>query len=82
MASRFLPKGFKTARKAPSTYEEIKTLLDNGKPIVVDSGGSNHTIYADKHINYAFRAWHDYCYWKGRVAPRAPGRRANRPFGN
>lgn len=67
MASRLLPKGFKASPKAPSTYEEIKALLDNGKPLIVYSGGSDHTIYADKRVNYAFRAWHDYCHWKGKV---------------
>jgi hypothetical protein len=67
MASRFLPNGFTASPKAPSTYEELKALLDNGKQIVVFSGGSGKTIYGDKRVNYAFRAWHDYCHWNGKV---------------
>ena len=30
------------------------------------SGGSARTIYADPAVNYAFRAWHDWCHWNGK----------------
>jgi hypothetical protein len=67
MAFQNLPNGFTASPQAPSTYEEIAALLDNGQQLVVYSGGSDKTIYGDKLINYAFRAWHDYCHWKAQV---------------
>jgi hypothetical protein len=36
--------------------------------MVVYSGGSENTIYEDRQVNYAFRAWHDWCHWTGKVA--------------
>jgi hypothetical protein len=34
--------------------------------MLVYGGGSQHTIYADPSVNYAFRAWHDWTHWTGR----------------
>ncbi len=33
--------------------------------MVVYNGGCDGTIYADPEVNYAFRAWHDWCHWRG-----------------
>jgi len=65
ITSRLFPDGFDVCETAPSTYQELKNHLDAGKRLVVYSGGSNGTIYADPEVNYAFRAWHDYTHWKG-----------------
>lgn len=40
---------------APSSYKE---LFESSK-LIVWSGASEATIYDDKQVNYAFRAWHD-----------------------
>jgi hypothetical protein len=35
--------------------------------IVVWSGASDATIFGDPEVNYTFRAWHDWCHWRGRL---------------
>jgi hypothetical protein len=64
MAGRYVPV-YVIADNAPSTYRQLKEHLDAGKTMVVAHEGSNNTIFADPHINFAFRAWHDWCHWKG-----------------
>jgi hypothetical protein len=46
----------RVADVAPGSYEELKRL-DSG--LVVFAGGSDLTIYGDRAVNWAFRAWHD-----------------------
>lgn len=46
----------RVADTAPGSYEELKRL-DSG--LVVWAGGSDLTIYGDRAVNWAFRAWHD-----------------------
>jgi hypothetical protein len=65
IASRLFPAGFDVSEDAPDTYEKLKAHLDAGKRLVVFSGGSQHTIYADPTVNHAFRAWHDWTHWTG-----------------
>ena len=65
IASWLFPDGYGVCDKAPSSYRELKAHLDAGKRLVIYSGGSNATIYADPEVNYAFRALHDYTHWKG-----------------
>jgi len=48
---------YSVADTAPSTYAELRA--SSVAPLVVWSGGSEHTIYGDRSVNYAFRAWHD-----------------------
>lgn len=50
---------------APATYRQLKAHLDAGKTMVVAHEGSSHTIFASEQVNFAFRAWHDWCHWKG-----------------
>jgi hypothetical protein len=40
--------------------------LVSGSKILVYSGASALTIYDDKEVNFAFRAWHDWCHWQGK----------------
>jgi hypothetical protein len=65
IANRLFPAGFDVSHEAPATYEELKALLDARQRLVVYAGGSDHTIYGDPAINYAFRAWHDWTHWTG-----------------
>jgi len=60
-----LPGGFTVSDFAPATYDKLTSHLDAGRKMVVWSGASNETIYGDPHVNYAFRAWHDWCHWTG-----------------
>lgn len=59
-------RGFRVAEMAPRTYEEVIHQIEAHGIIVVWSGASEHTIFGDPEINYAFRAWHDWCHWRGR----------------
>jgi len=61
-----LPGGYDVSDTAPETYEELIAHLDAGGRMVVYSGGSQLTIYSDPEVNFAFRAWHDWCHWRGR----------------
>lgn len=59
----------KTARSfgsltLPHTYEELIHQIEAHGIFVVWSGASEHTIFGDPEINYAFRAWHDWCHWR------------------
>jgi hypothetical protein len=65
VTSRLLPDGFDVSSDAPDTYEKLKAHLSAGKRMVVWSGGSEATIYGHRNVNFAFRAWHDFCHWRG-----------------
>src|SRR5258705_7260352 len=66
ISRHLFPDGFDISAEAPDTYEKLKAHLDAGKRLVVFSGGSARTIYADPAVNHAFRAWHDWCHYTGR----------------
>lgn len=59
MASRYHPCGFDVSDDAPDTYEELKAEATERGRITVWSGASDKTVFDDKEVNYAFRAWHD-----------------------
>ncbi len=63
IARRILPRGFDASPDAPSSYEELRQLLATGNRLIVWSGTSEETIFADPSVNHAFRAWHDWCHW-------------------
>ena len=65
IAARLFPCGYLISEDAPDTYDKLVVHLDCGKPLVVFAGGSEQTIYGDREVNYAFRAWHDWCHWRG-----------------
>lgn len=47
---------------APYSFETLKANATSG--LVVWSGASDNTIYGDRAINWAFRAWHDSLHLK------------------
>lgn len=55
---------YSVSDEAPNSYAELKSLLDGGEQLVVYSGGSETTIFADPKINFAFRAWHDLTHYQ------------------
>jgi len=65
-AHRLFPCGFLVVEEAPQTYEELIAHLDAHQSMLIWSGGSEKTIYGDPEVNYAFRAWHRWCHWRGR----------------
>jgi hypothetical protein len=66
MAARLFPSGFGVAPDAPGTFKALCRHLDSGAPMIVFDGASEATIYACAETNYALRAWHDWCHWRGR----------------
>ncbi len=63
MAKISLPKGFDVSDDAPNDYESLVKHVDNTGRICVWSGASETTIYGDREVNYAFRAWHDFVHF-------------------
>ena len=76
ICNRLWPGGYDVSLAAPETYEELVAHLDAGGRMVVYSGGSEQTIYGDLEVNFAFRAWHDWCHWRGRFDFSHEGERA------
>lgn len=73
IAYKLFPAGVTASEDAPASFKELCAMLDAGKPMTVYSGGSEKTIYGDPQVNYAFRAWHDWCHWQGRQEFNADG---------
>lgn len=65
IASRLFPCGFEVSDDAPQTYEELKRLINMTGRMAVYAGASETTIYEDREVNFSFRAWHDWCHWRG-----------------
>ena len=65
IAARLFPGGFDVADDALQTYEDLLMQLNTHKRMIVYRGGSGQTICGDREVNYAFRAWHDWCHWRG-----------------
>jgi hypothetical protein len=64
IAGKLCPTGYDVSPDAPATYKALRAHLDAGKRMVVFDGGSDGTIYADNEVNYAMRAWHDWCHYR------------------
>ena len=58
--------GFSVSDSAPQTFEDLISQVETHRQIVVWSGASDATIYGSPEVNFAFRAWHDWCHWRGR----------------
>lgn len=65
ITGKLFPLGFDVSGDAPATYQDLKAHLDTGNRMLVFKGGSDHTIYGDPEVNWCFRAWHDWCHWRG-----------------
>lgn len=59
ICNAILPRGFEVSANAPQNYAELRAHFQSTGKICVWSGASDNTIFADKEVNYAFRAWHD-----------------------
>ena len=63
MVNNLLPMGYDVSDNAPDTYEKLVNHVNKTGRILVWSGASETTIYGDREVNYAFRAWHDYVHF-------------------
>lgn len=74
IAGRLFPTGFDTALTgAPDTLEKLNAHIERTGRMLVYSGHSDATIFDCENVNHAFRAWHDWCHWKGQFAFDAQG---------
>jgi len=62
IARKLFPAGFDVSDSAPSSIDEILHYYNKYNRLCVWSGESDQTIFADREINYAFRAWHDHAH--------------------
>jgi len=66
IARQLLPGGFDVSEDAPETYNALVRQFESGQRYIVYAGGSENTVFGDPEVNYHFRAWHDWCHWKGK----------------
>ena len=59
ITSRVLPCGFDISTNAPQDFDSLLAHYDKTGRVLVWSGASESTIFADAGVNFAFRAWHD-----------------------
>ena len=67
ITSKLYPCGFDVAPNASLTFPALIAQFDQRKRVKVCSEDAENTIYADPEVTYAFRAWHDWCHWRGRL---------------
>lgn len=65
IASKLFPCGFDVSSEAPDTFEKLAETVRYGGRMIVWNGASDKTIFADEEVNFAFRAWHDWCHIAG-----------------
>jgi hypothetical protein len=67
VANVIFPAGFEVSDDAPDTYEKLKSRLDAGQCMLVWSGASDKTVFGCPEVNWAYRAWHDWCHWQAQL---------------
>lgn len=75
MAKALIPEGFDVSDHAPQTFDDLINHVNAGKRLRVWSGASEHTIYGDPEVNFAFRAWHDWNHYQARLPFTPEGER-------
>jgi hypothetical protein len=65
IAAKLFPAGFDVASDAPDTFEKLASHVEKTGRMLVWNGASDNTIFGDAEVNYAFRAWHDWCHLSG-----------------
>lgn len=64
IAGKLFPCGFDVGPDAPATLDDLNRQFASGRH-KVDNRHSENTVFACPETNWAFRAWHDWCHWKG-----------------
>lgn len=75
IANRLFPTGFDVSDDAPESLTELVGIIENTGRMVVSDANSESTIFGSVEVNCAFRAWHDWCHWKGRFPFTLEGER-------
>jgi hypothetical protein len=74
IASQLFPSGFDANDEAPTTLAELNKAF-NSRCYVVWRGASDATIFGDREVNWAFRAWHDFTHWRNNLPFTPDGER-------
>lgn len=67
LADHLFPTGFDVGEDAPGTLEGLTDHIDQTGRMLVWSGACEGTIFDDAEVNRAFRAWHDFHHYRGRL---------------
>lgn len=65
MAAKLFPCGFDVGPDAPSSLQAIKDHVEKTGRMKVSDEFGDTSIYGDKEVNCAFRAWHDFHHLRG-----------------
>lgn len=65
LAAQCWPMGFEVSPDAPDTYAKLREYNIATGGMCVWNGASEHTIHHNPAVNYASRAWHDWCHLAG-----------------
>lgn len=65
MAAQCWPMGYDVSNVAPDTYAALRRINIATGTVLVWNGASEDTIYSCPAVNYAARAWHDWCHLRG-----------------
>ena len=76
IAARLFPNGYDVSERAPESLPALNQHIAATGRMLVWSGASNDTIFADPETNWAFRAWHDWHHWKLQAKFTPEGERA------
>lgn len=76
MSESVFPNGFDVADHAPATFRDLYQHVSLTGRMLVWSGASDRTIYADSRVNWIMRAWHDSCHLTGSHDFTIPGESA------
>ena len=78
MANKLFPCGFDVTMdedEAPDSLRRLTAHIGETNRMLVWGGDSEDTIFDCPETNWAFRAWHDWCHWKGQFPFTVEGER-------
>lgn len=67
ITNKLFPMGFDVSENAPDNLESLTNHINKTGRMLVWAGASENTIYGDREINWAFRAWHDFHHWRHQI---------------
>lgn len=81
LAAQCWPMGFEVSNNAPGSWAALKEYNARTGGMCVWNGASENTIHHNPAVNYASRAWHDYCHLSGNYDFSAEGEEAACEYG-
>lgn len=81
LAAQCWPMGYEVSADAPGSWEALKEYNVRTGGMCVWNGASERTIHHNPAVNYASRAWHDWCHLSGAYDFSAEGEEAACEYG-